>query len=87
MVPLRPGATSTDGELRTDARDSPRSRCRSKCGSGDEPLPRSPAGKVLKRERRDAVLGTDKANGSAKGRPHAVVSIHVPGLSSHCHYI
>ncbi len=64
VVQLRPGASATEDELRSHVRERLASfKVPVKVWFSDEPLPRNPAGKVLKRELRDAVLGADKRQG------------------------
>ena len=66
VVQLKPGASATEDELRGHVRERLASfKVPVKIWFSDEPLPRNPAGKVLKRELRDAVLGADKAGGPA----------------------
>ena len=50
VVQLKPGSTTTGrrSAARSAGRTSPTSRCRSTSRSRSEPLPRNPAGKVLK---------------------------------------
>ncbi len=62
VVQLKPGASATEDDLRSHLRARLASfKVPVKIWFSDEPLPRNPAGKVLKRELRDSVLGADKA--------------------------
>ena len=64
VVQLRPGATATDDELRAHVAERLAAfKVPVRVWFREEPLPRNPAGKVLKRELRDELLGADSATG------------------------
>ncbi|HMC52672.1 MAG TPA: AMP-binding protein, partial [Acidimicrobiales bacterium] len=64
VVELRPGAAATEEELRRHVADRLAAfKVPVRVWLRDEPLPRNPAGKVLKRELRDELLGTEAAAG------------------------
>ena len=64
VVQLRPGATATEAGLRQHVAERLAAfKVPVRVWFRDEPLPRNPAGKVLKRELRDELVGDQTATG------------------------